>query len=78
MLCTSSLLLVTPCRQVFFSFIMNGMSTWTCFLFANPKVKLGVRKQNKKNTHLGSMVSGKDRSNAKGMTEDDQKPGKGA
>lgn len=64
-------------RQVLFSFIINGMSGWTWFLFANPRVKLRLKKQNKK-THLGSMVSGNNSNNVKETTEDGQEPGKGA
>lgn len=64
-------------RQVLFSYIMNGMSRQTWFLFANLKVKLRLRKQNKKNTHLGSVMSGKNSSNAKGMVKNGQEPGKG-
>lgn len=47
------------------------------FLFANPKVKLRFRQQNKKNTPLGSMLSSKNSINAKGMAENGQEPGKG-
>lgn len=53
------------------------MSGWTWFLFANPRVKLRLKKQNKK-THLGSMVSGNNSNNVKETTEDGQEPGKGA
>lgn len=63
-------------RQVLFSFLMNGKSRWTRFLFANPKAELRLRKQNKKNTHLCSIVSGKNSSNAKVMVENVQGPGK--
>lgn len=44
--------------------------------FCQSKAELRLRKQNKKNTHLCSMLSGKNSSNAKVMVENVQGPGK--